>query len=52
MVDDGEKRLGPFVTLLAQNGVQIKKITMGQTDLEDVFIEFAKTEKNLNSDRL
>jgi len=52
MVDDGEKRLGPLVTLLAQSGVQIKKITLGQTDLEDVFIEFAKTEPDLNYDRI
>jgi ABC-2 type transport system ATP-binding protein len=41
IVDDGEKRLGSLVALLSQGGVQIKKITLGQTDLEDVFIEFA-----------
>jgi len=45
LVDDGEKRLGPLVTRLAQNGVQIKRFSLGQTDLEDVFIEFAKTDK-------
>ena len=42
MVDEGEKRLGPLVALLIQGGAQIKKVTLGQTDLEDVFIEFAK----------
>jgi ABC-2 type transport system ATP-binding protein len=44
IVDDGEKRLGALVTLLVQSGIQIKKITLGQTDLEDVFVEFAKGE--------
>jgi ABC-2 type transport system ATP-binding protein len=44
IVDDGEKRLGALVTLLVQSGIQIKKITLGQTDLEDVFVEFAKSE--------
>jgi len=43
IVDDGEKRLGPLVTMLAQSGVQIKRVSLGQTDLEDVFIEFAKS---------
>ena len=52
IVDDGEKRLGPIVTLLAQSGVQIKKIALGQTDLEDVFIEFAKTEKDKELNRV
>lgn len=42
IVDDGERRLGDLITLLVQNGIQIKKITIGQTDLEDVFVEFAK----------
>ena len=42
IVDDGEKRLGNLIALLSQSGAQIKKITLGQTDLEDVFIEFAK----------
>lgn len=41
IVDDGERRLGSLVALLSQSGVQIKKVTLGQTDLEDVFIEFA-----------
>ena len=44
IVDEGEKRLGPLVAMLAQSGVQIKKVVLGQTDLEDVFIEFAKRE--------
>jgi hypothetical protein len=42
MVDDGEKRLGPLVAILSQSGAEISKVTLGQTDLEDVFIEFAK----------
>ena len=45
MVDDGEKRLGPLVTMLARDGAQIKKIGLKQTDLEDVFIEFANEVK-------
>jgi ABC-2 type transport system ATP-binding protein len=44
IVDDGERRLGALVALLIQGGIQIKKITLGQTDLEDVFVEFAKSE--------
>jgi ABC-2 type transport system ATP-binding protein len=42
IVDDGEKRLGPLVEVLALSGAGITKVTLGQTDLEDVFIEFAK----------
>ncbi len=42
IVDDGEKRLGPLIALFAQSGAQIKKVSLGHTDLEDVFIEFAK----------
>jgi len=42
IVDDLERRLGDVVVLLSQGGAQIKKVTLGQTDLEDVFIEFAK----------
>ena len=42
IVDDGERRLGDLIALLSQGGAQIKKVTLGQTDLEDVFIEFAK----------
>jgi ABC-2 type transport system ATP-binding protein len=42
IVDEGEKRLGPLLALISQAGAQVKKVTLGQTDLEDVFIEFAK----------
>jgi len=42
IVDDGERRLGTLIALLSQSGAQIKKVTLGQTELEDVFIEFAK----------
>jgi ABC-2 type transport system ATP-binding protein len=42
VVDDGEKRLGPLIALFTQGGAKIKRVTLGQTDLEDVFIEFAK----------
>jgi ABC-2 type transport system ATP-binding protein len=44
VVDEGERRLGALVAVLVQSGTQIKKITLGQTDLEDVFVEFAKSE--------
>jgi ABC-2 type transport system ATP-binding protein len=50
MVDDGERRLGNLIALLSQGGVQIKKVSLEQTDLEDVFIEFAKDEGNPNLD--
>ena len=43
MVDDGESGWVPVVATMAQGGVQIKRVTTEQTDLEDVFIEFAKT---------
>jgi len=42
IVDDGERRLGPLVAVLSQGGADIRKVTVRQTDLEDVFIEFAK----------
>ena len=42
IVDDGERRLGPLVAVLSQGGADIRKVTLRQTDLEDVFIEFAK----------
>ena len=42
IVDDVERRLGNLVVLLSQGGAQIKKVTIGQTDLEEIFIEFAK----------
>jgi ABC-2 type transport system ATP-binding protein len=52
IVDDGERRLGNIIALLSQGGAQIKKVTLGQTDLEDVFIEFAKGEDNLDLNKL
>jgi ABC-2 type transport system ATP-binding protein len=51
VVDDGERRLGSLIGLLSQGGVEIKKVTLGQTDLEDVFIEFAKGDENPDLDR-
>lgn len=42
IVDDGERRLGPLVAVLSQGGADVRKVTLRQTDLEDVFIEFAK----------
>jgi ABC-2 type transport system ATP-binding protein len=42
IVDDGERRLGPLVAVLSQGGADIRKVTLRQTDLEDVFIEFTK----------
>jgi len=45
IVDEGEKRLGSLVTMLSQGGADIKRISMGQTNLEDVFIEFAKSKE-------
>ena len=42
IVDEGEKRLGPLIALFAQSGAQMTRVSLGQTDLEDVFIEFAK----------
>jgi ABC-2 type transport system ATP-binding protein len=51
VVDDGERRMGSLIALLSQSGVEIKKVTLGQTDLEDVFIEFAKGEENPDPDR-
>ncbi len=47
IVDEGERRLGPLIAMLSQGGAEIKRVTLGQTDLEDVFIEFAKNEENL-----
>jgi len=43
IVDDGERRLGSLIALLSKGDTQIKKVTLGQTDLEDVFVEFAKS---------
>jgi len=42
VVDEGERRLGPLVLLLSRDGAEIQKVTVRQTDLEDVFIEFSK----------
>jgi len=42
LVDEGEKRLGPLVALLSQAGARIERVTLRQTDLEDVFVEFAR----------
>jgi ABC-2 type transport system ATP-binding protein len=42
IVDDGEKRLGSIISMISKNGTFIKNVNIGQTDLEDVFIEFAK----------
>jgi ABC-2 type transport system ATP-binding protein len=43
IVDEGEKRLGSLIALLSRDGAHIKRVTLGQTDLEDVFVEFAKS---------
>jgi len=42
MVDEGEKRAGPLIALFVQSGAQVTRGSLGQTDVEDVFIEFAK----------
>jgi len=42
IVDDGERRLGPLIAALSQRGVEIRKVTLRQTGLEDVFMEFTK----------
>jgi ABC-2 type transport system ATP-binding protein len=41
IVDDGERRLGPLIAMLSMDGTHVKRVSLGQTDLEDVFIEFA-----------
>ncbi len=51
VVDDGERRVGSLIGMLSRGDVQIKKVTLGQTDLEDVFVEFAKKEQNSNVER-
>ena len=50
IVDDGEKRVGRLVAIISQGGAEIKKVTLGQTDLEDVFIEFASEKDNKKGD--
>jgi ABC-2 type transport system ATP-binding protein len=52
IVDEGEKRLGPLVARLSQGGAEIRRVTLGQTDLEDVFIEFAKSGNDKDSNML
>lgn len=42
IVDDAERRAGPLAALFSSGGARIKKMTLEQTDLEDVFIEFTK----------
>jgi ABC-2 type transport system ATP-binding protein len=46
IVDDAERRLGSLIALLSQGGAHIKRVKLGQTDLEDVFLEFARSEDN------
>ena len=48
MVDDAERRAGPLAAMLSNGGALIKSLTLEQTDLEDVFVEFSK---NAGSDR-
>lgn len=42
IVDDGEKRLGPILSMFSKYGINVNRVNLGQMDLEDVFIEFAK----------
>jgi ABC-2 type transport system ATP-binding protein len=49
LVDEGEKRLGAVVAVISQSGVRIDRVTMRQTDLEDVFVEFARGIENKES---
>lgn len=42
IVDDAERRAGPLLAMLSNGGARVKKITLEQTDLEDVFVEFSK----------
>jgi ABC-2 type transport system ATP-binding protein len=48
IVDDGERRLGPLMALFAQGGAHVKRVKLGQTDLEEVFIEFARGQEDLH----
>lgn len=53
LVDEGEKRLGPLIATLTQLGARITRVTLRQTDLEDVFVEFARgTEGDEEENRL
>ena len=42
LVDEGEKRMGALIAMISREGADIQKVTLRQTDLEDVFVEFAK----------
>jgi ABC-2 type transport system ATP-binding protein len=42
LVDEGEKRLGALIAMISREGADIQNVTLRQTDLEDVFVEFAK----------
>lgn len=42
IVDDAERRAGALIALLSNGGARINKMTLEQTDLEDVFVEFSK----------
>jgi ABC-2 type transport system ATP-binding protein len=42
LVDEGEKRLGALIAMISREGADIRRVTLRQTDLEDVFVEFAK----------
>lgn len=42
IVDDAEKRIASIIAKISKTVTYIKNIKIGQTDLEDVFIEFAK----------
>jgi len=48
MVDDAGKRAGPLAAVLSNGGIRIKRLTLEQTNLEDVFVEFSK---EVDSDR-
>ena len=52
IVDDAERRLGPLMAVLSRDGAQIRRVRLGQTDLEDVFIQFASEEIDKEDDYL
>ena len=49
LVDEGEARLGELAALLSRGGTHLKRISVRQTDLEDVFLELAKTQGETES---
>jgi ABC-2 type transport system ATP-binding protein len=49
LVDEGEVRLGQLAALLSQGGARVKRVTVRQTDLEDVFLELAKSRNGMES---